>query len=108
LVAVSSPPDPALTLRLAAMVAGLVDDGYQALVHCTFGRNRSGLVATLVVRELLGLSGRDALAHVRDRRDRAVNNESFARWLSSLTAPEGQSGVRHPRSSAANQSSVSP
>jgi protein-tyrosine phosphatase len=101
-------PDPALTLRLAALVAGLVDDGHQALVHCTFGRNRSGLVVTLVVRELLGLSGRDALAHVRDRRDRAVNNETFAEWLTSLPAPEGQSGVRHPRSSASIQSSVSP
>jgi Dual specificity phosphatase, catalytic domain len=101
-------PDPALTLRLAALVAGLVDDGHQALVHCTFGRNRSGLLVTLVVRELLHLSGRDALTHVRDRRDRAVNNETFAEWLTSLSAPEGQSGVRHSRSSASIQSSESP
>lgn len=80
-------PDPGLTLRLAALVAGLVRDGHQALVHCTFGRNRSGLVVTLVVRELLGLSGSDALAYVQARRDRAANNDTFAEWLASLPAP---------------------
>jgi protein-tyrosine phosphatase len=80
-------PDPAVTTRLAGFVAGLVDEGHRALVHCTFGRNRSGLVATLVVRELLGRSGEDALAHVQARRDRAVNNEAFAAWLRSLPAP---------------------
>jgi hypothetical protein len=117
LVDTDTVPDPALTLRLAAFVAGLVDDGRTALVHCTFGRNRSGLVATLVVRELLGLSGADALAYVQQRRDRAVNNDSFAQWLSSLPEPSedgsegsraGQSGVRHPRSSASTQSSGNP
>lgn len=80
-------PDPGVTLRLGGLVAGLVHDGHRALVHCTFGRNRSGLLATLVVRELLGLSGAEALAHVQQRRDRAANNETFARWLRSLPAP---------------------
>lgn len=80
-------PDPALTLRLATLVAGLVDDGRRVLVHCTFGRNRSGLLATLVVREVLGLTGEQALAHVQERRRRVVNNEGFARWLRSLPAP---------------------
>ena len=80
-------PEPGLTLRLAALVAGLVRDGHQALVHCTFGRNRSGLMATLVVRELLGLTGADALEYVQTRRDRAANNETFAEWLASLPAP---------------------
>lgn len=80
-------PEPGLTLRLAGLVAGLVQDGHQALVHCTFGRNRSGLMATLVVRELLGLSGAEALAHVQSRRDRAANNEAFADWLRALPPP---------------------
>lgn len=80
-------PDPGLTLRLAGLVAGLVEEGHRALVHCTFGRNRSGLLASLVVRELLGLSGADALAYVRERRDGAANNEVFATWLRSLPAP---------------------
>lgn len=80
-------PEPGLTLRLAGLVAGLVQDGHQALVHCTFGRNRSGLMAALVVRELLGLSGAEALAYVQARRRRAANNEAFAGWLRSLPAP---------------------
>lgn len=80
-------PQPTLTLGLARLVADLVRDGQRVLVHCTFGRNRSGLLATLVVRELLGLSGADALAHVQAHRDGAVNNEDFATWLRSLPAP---------------------
>jgi hypothetical protein len=80
-------PDQALTLGLASLVAGLVRDGRRALVHCTFGRNRSGLMATLVVRELLGLSGAEALAHVRARRRNVANNETFEAWLESLPAP---------------------
>ncbi|WNB85337.1 dual specificity protein phosphatase [Cellulomonas sp. ATA003] len=80
-------PDQAVTLRLATLVAGLVDDGYRVLVHCTFGRNRSGLMASLIVREVLGLSGEDALRYVQERRDRTVNNASFAAWLRTLPAP---------------------
>lgn len=80
-------PSPVLTLGLARLVADLVRDGHRALVHCTFGRNRSGLLATLVVRDLLGLSGADALAHVQAHRSGAVNNDDFADWLRSLPAP---------------------
>jgi hypothetical protein len=85
-------PDQGLTLRLAAVVAGLVQDGHRALVHCTFGRNRSGLMATLVVRELLGLTGAEALAYVRARRKGVVNNDAFRDWLESLPAPGGAEG----------------
>lgn len=80
-------PDSTLTLGLARLVAELIRDGRRALVHCTFGRNRSGLMATLMVRELLGLSGADALEHVRARRDRVANNDAFEDWLVSLPAP---------------------
>ncbi|MEE6273343.1 dual specificity protein phosphatase [Georgenia sp. MJ206] len=80
-------PAPALTLRLASLVAGLIDDGYRVLVHCTFGRNRSGLMASLIVREALGLSGADAMAHVQQHREGTVNNEDFAAWLRALPAP---------------------
>ncbi len=80
-------PDPAVTLRFATLIAGLVEDGYRVLVHCTFGRNRSGLMASLIVREALGLSGEEAMRYVQERRDGTVNNESFAAWLRSLPAP---------------------
>lgn len=82
-------PEPGVTLRLADLVAGLVEDGHKALIHCTFGRNRSGLMASLIVRRALGVSGEEALAYVQRRRDRTVNNEGFAEWLRSLPAPAG-------------------
>jgi protein-tyrosine phosphatase len=81
-------PDPSVTLRLASLVAGMVGDGHRALVHCTFGRNRSGLVATLIVRDLLNLSGAAALDFVRERRNGVVNNVAFEKWLASLPAPD--------------------
>ena len=86
-------PEPALTLRLAQLAAGLIEDGYTVLVHCTFGRNRSGLIASLVVREVLGLDGAAAMAHVQQRRAGTVNNEDFAAWLRTLPAPEGVRGA---------------
>ncbi|GIG29054.1 protein-tyrosine phosphatase family protein [Cellulomonas marina] len=81
-------PDAGLVLRLASLVAGLMADGHQVLVHCTFGRNRSGLLVSLVVREALGLPGDEALAYVQQRREGTVNNTAFAAWLRGLPAPE--------------------
>lgn len=80
-------PDPVLVQHLAGLVAGMVAQGRTALVHCSFGRNRSGLVASLVVREVLGVTGAEALAHVQARRAGTVNNEVFAAWLRALPAP---------------------
>jgi len=80
-------PDPAVTIPLAEMVGGLISEGHKVFVHCTFGRNRSGLLVTLIVRQVLGMPGADALDYVQARRDRAVNNEDFAAWLRSLPAP---------------------
>lgn len=85
-------PDEGLTTRLADLVAGLVEDGHRVLVHCTFGRNRSGLLVSLVVRRLLGLSGKEAVGYVQERRQGAVNNETFRAWLASLPAPEDSAG----------------
>lgn len=81
-------PDLGLVTRLASLAAGLVADGHRVLVHCTFGRNRSGLVTSLVVREVLGVPGAEAVAHVQSRRRDTVNNATFAEWLRGLPAPE--------------------
>jgi hypothetical protein len=45
-------------------------------------------MASLVVRDLLAMTGADALAHVRSLREGAANNAAFATWLESLPAPE--------------------
>jgi len=57
------------------------------LVSCHAGRNRSGLLSTLIVRQLLHLSGAEALAFVRERRPRAVANEVFIEYLEALPTP---------------------
>ncbi|NMR21681.1 dual specificity protein phosphatase family protein [Cellulomonas fimi] len=80
-------PDWTLVSGLADLAARFIGDGRRVFVHCTFGRNRSGLLAALVVREVLGIPGGEALRHVQDRRPRTVNNEAFAAWLRSLPAP---------------------
>lgn len=81
-------PDAELLAGLVDPVVSAVRAGTVVLVHCGFGKNRSGLVVTLAVRELLGLTGTQALAHVRSLRTRAVNNATFAAYLESLPAPE--------------------
>lgn len=69
---------------LARELARRIRAGEKVLVHCRAGRNRSGLVTALTVRNLLGCSGADALAHVQERRPRALANEHFATYLRSL------------------------
>ncbi len=51
------------------------------LVHCYAGKNRAGLVSTLVVAEMNGISYAEALEHVRALRPGALNNKSFERYL---------------------------
>ena len=80
-------PEPVLLDHLTGLVVDLVRQGRRVLVHCTFGKNRSGLLMALVVREVLGCDGPTALARVRAVRDNAVNNDAFAEWVSSLPAP---------------------
>ena len=80
-------PDRLLLEQLTSLVVAVLRDGRRVLVHCTYGKNRSGLLMALVVRELLGCDGRTALARVRAVRHRAVNNDVFAAWVSELPAP---------------------
>jgi hypothetical protein len=54
------------------------------LVMCRAGRNRTGLVVCAVLRERLGISGREALDLFRERRPRGVANPTFEKYLLSL------------------------
>jgi protein-tyrosine phosphatase len=86
---VDGPEIPAADIlgRLVRDVVDAVRDGRQVLVACAGGRNRSGLVVALAVRELLCCSGAQALRLVQSRREDALNNETFARHLAALPSP---------------------
>lgn len=56
-----------------------VRNGYRVLVTCAQGRNRSGLIVGLTLRQLIGSGGRRVLALVRHRRKDALTNKAYAR-----------------------------
>ena len=75
-------PDPDGVRRVAHLVAGLVDDGKEVLVHCRSGHNRSGMICAraLIAR---GMAPEGAIERVRDGRGdgEALTNPTFVRWL---------------------------
>ena len=77
-------PPSAILGRLVDDVVAGVRAGRRVLVACAGGRNRSGLVVGLAVRELLGCSGAQALNWVQSRRENSLNNATFARHLAGL------------------------
>jgi hypothetical protein len=77
-------PPSAILGRLVDDVVAAVRAGRRVLVACAGGRNRSGLVVGLAVRELLGCSGAQALDWVQSRREDALNNVTFAHHLAGL------------------------
>jgi protein-tyrosine phosphatase len=77
-------PPSAILGRLVDDVVAAVRAGRRVLVACAGGRNRSGLVVGLAVRDLLGCSGAQALTWVQSRREDALNNATFASHLAGL------------------------
>lgn len=59
----------------------------RVLVHCIAGRNRSGLIATLVLRSWFNLDGKTALSRLRTVRPGAVANPVFETYLEGLPKP---------------------
>jgi len=72
---------------LVDAVVRLIQLGHKVLVHCHRGKSRSGLLNSLVVMKLLGISGRDAVALIRQRRPGALGNAVFTAYLEALPAP---------------------
>jgi protein-tyrosine phosphatase len=68
---------------VARMGADLVKSGHRVLSHCGMGFNRSALVAGLILVHL-GMSGAEAVAHLRRCRPGALFNEVFAEYLERL------------------------
>lgn len=72
-------------LDLADQLAGeILDAGTTVLTLCNAGRNRSGLLSALIVRECTGMSGSWALEFVRLHRPNALANEHFEKFLRGL------------------------
>jgi protein-tyrosine phosphatase len=65
---------------VARLGAELVKARERVLVHCQMGLNRSALVAGLVL-VYSGVSGKDAVARLQERRPGALYNEVFATYL---------------------------
>jgi protein-tyrosine phosphatase len=85
-------PDAAIIDRLVRDVVTAVRDGKRVLVACAGGRNRSGLVVALAVRDILRCSGAEAMQLVQSRRESALNNVAFAQHVASLARPEAIQG----------------
>ncbi len=68
--------------RLSTKVGELLEKGGKALLSCNQGRNRSCLIASLVVSYIQAISTADALEYVREKRPLAVgSNQHFERYL---------------------------
>ena len=64
-------------------------DGGAVLCYCSAGRNRSGLMNALLLCELTGCSGADAVDTVRSRRKNALANQHFVGFLGTINCEGG-------------------
>ena len=75
-------PNEHVVRSIASLVANLLENDENVLVHCKAGHNRSGLICarTLIER---GYSPDDAIQQVREKRGdgHALTNENFVDWL---------------------------
>jgi hypothetical protein len=53
------------------------------LTMCNAGRNRSGMLSAMILRNLLGVTGAEAVAIVQRERPNALANEHFVHYLAS-------------------------
>lgn len=74
-------------LDTARAVAAEMRAGARVLTMCHAGRNRSGLMSALILRELANVDGMDAMWWVRQSRPRAIANPYFEAFLVALAAP---------------------
>jgi protein-tyrosine phosphatase len=71
--------------KASRLVAAYVAEGRKVLVTCMAGRNRSGLVTAMAICRLYGVSGREAMWHVKRKRrspsGEALTNPQFESLL---------------------------
>ena len=66
---------------VSVLGARLCAQGHRVLSHCGMGLNRSALVAGLILMQVHGMTGEQAVARLQQRRPGALFNEVFARYL---------------------------
>lgn len=71
--------------RFAKELAAQIEEGEVVLTMCNAGRNRSGLLSALIIRELTGIPGSEAIKVVREHRPNSLVNPHFNRFLRSLS-----------------------
>jgi protein-tyrosine phosphatase len=76
-------PDLNRLHSIARLGAELVRNGHKLLSHCGMGHNRSALLMGVVL-TYLGLSGEEAVALIRQKRQGALYNRTFASYLQGL------------------------
>ena len=76
-------PDLPKLEAIARLIADLICTGHVVLVHCRMGLNRSNLVVATAL-TYLGMTGAEALEHLRRLRPGALYNELFAAHVSAL------------------------
>jgi protein-tyrosine phosphatase len=77
-------PDERLLAVVEQAACAYIEQGGRVVTMCAQGRNRSGLVSALIAARILGLTGENAIRHVRDRVPEAISNADFAAWLDAL------------------------
>ena len=73
--------DPEVLRVLAQMGARSVEGGLTVVSMCEMGRNRSGLLSAMIVAQLRGVSGTEAMRIVRARNPEAIANPWFEEFL---------------------------
>lgn len=81
----SASEDTSLVDRFIPAIVEALNEGGNVLVHCQAGINRSNLTAALVLREWKGLTSREAIDMLREKRSPLVlANRGFEDYLLSL------------------------
>lgn len=88
---VRSLPDLEKLHAIAQLGASLVRQGHKVLAHCGMGHNRCALVAGLILR-YLGMSGAEVVALIRQKRQGALYNKTFAAYLAECAVPHLRGG----------------
>ena len=74
---------------LARLGARMIREGNHVLAHCGMGHNRSALLAGIIL-TYLGMTGEDAVTLIRQKRQGALYNRTFASYLAGLPSAREQ------------------